>query len=124
MAHPAEQFVGMEYDAQRFDCADFVMHVQRALFGRDVMLNGRRPRGARGVAELGALSRQYGVPTDAPEDGDMVLMRNGAGGWHVGVYFLILAEGYVLHCPAEGAGSRLELIRNLPMIVEGYYRWI
>lgn len=121
--HPAERFVGMAYDAEAFDCADFVIHVQREMFGREVILNGRRPRGARGVAELGALSRQYAEPTDSPADGDLMLFRSG-GGWHVGVLFQIAGEPHALHCPADGGFSLLQPLRCIPMTFEGYFRWI
>lgn len=121
--HPAEAFVGMAYCPDSFDCADFVLHVERELFGRAVMLNGRRPRGARGVAALGDLSRQYAEPADAPVDGDLVLFRAGQG-WHVGVFFNIAHEPYVLHCPAEGGHSLLQPLRCVPMSFEGYFRWI
>src|SRR4051794_35462605 len=86
-----ENFTLIPYDEQTFDCADLVALVQRELFGRDIQMPGRRPRGAEGQAAIGDLSKPYAVRTEAPTDGDLVLMiehgqkRPG----HAGVYFWI-----------------------------------
>ena len=119
-----EQFVGLEYRADSFDCADLVVLVQRVLFGRDVQLPNARPRGERGQAMLGELSKPYGVRTSLPMDGDLVLMSQGGRPSHVGVYFNIAREGYVLHVRAAGGFSELTPIRLLATPVEGFYRWL
>lgn len=85
-----ERWVGIPYDEAACDCADLVMQVQRALFAREVALPGRRPRGRRGSAELGALSRAQAVPREGPpQDGDLVLMieRGQHNPGHAGVFF-------------------------------------
>src|SRR5690606_20081983 len=108
------------------DCADLVVMVQRELFGRDVTLPNGRPRGPRGQAALGDLSKPYGVPTDDPQDGDMVLMHDRGRLGHVGVYFNLAHEGYVLHSNETNGCSVLHAIRDLPSFgarVEGYYAW-
>lgn len=121
-----ERYVGIPYCAQSMDCADLVVLVQRALFGREVRLPNGRPRGPRGQAVLGDLSRSYGTPTDAPADGDLVLMQDRGRAGHVGVYFHLAGEGWVLHTSQVTGSSVLHRARDLPdwgaPIVE-IYRW-
>lgn len=124
--HPAEAFIGIPYDAHGFDCADFVAHVRREMFGHEVRLPNGRPRGEAGQVALGELSKGYAVPTDAPRDGDLVMMKRRAGVGHVGLYFWIAGEAWVLHSNETSGMSVLHRIRELPAwgaIVEGYYAW-
>ncbi|MCG8275413.1 peptidoglycan endopeptidase [Stenotrophomonas sp. NLF4-10] len=123
-----ERFVAIPYDEQTFDCADLVVLVQHALFGRSVQMPGRRPRGAEGQAALGELSRAYARRTAAPQDGDLVLMidhgqkRPG----HAGVFFFLAHEGWVLHTNERNCCSVLHRVRDLPdygLRIEGVYRW-
>jgi hypothetical protein len=125
--HPAEQFVGIPYDEATADCADFVAHVRREMFGHEVHLPNGRLRGEAGQGVLGELSRAYAVPTDAPLDGDLVLMKRRAGAGHVGLYFWIAGEAWVLHSNETNGASVLHRVRELPVwgaLVEGYYRWV
>lgn len=119
-----ERFVGLPYDADTFDCADLVVLVQRELFGRDVILPNGRPRGARGQASLGELSKPYGIATQTPTDGDLVVMLQGGRPSHVGTYFFLAHEPRVLHVRADGAFSELTPVRELATPVEGYYAWV
>ena len=122
-----ERFTGVPYCEQTNDCADFVVHVQRELFGRDVTLPNGRPRGARGQLALGELSKPYGVRTESPIDGDLVLMRERGVLGHVGVYFWIAHEAWCLHSCERIGESVLHRIRDLPDFgapVEGFYRWL
>lgn len=124
--HPAERFVGMVYDADRFDCADFVAHVRRELHGHDVRLPNGRPRGEAGQVALGDLSRAYATRTDTPQDGDLVLMKRRAGVGHVGLYYRIAHDDWVLHSNETNGESVLHLVRDLPLwgaIVDGYFAW-
>lgn len=122
-----ERFTGIPYCEQSFDCADCVVLVQRKLFGRTVVLPSNRPRGVRGQAALGALSKPYGVRTDAPVDGDLVLMTERGTLAHVGVYFHLAHEGWVLHANEHSGCSVLHRVRELPEFgapIEGFYRWV
>lgn len=124
--HPAEAFVGMVYDADRFDCADFVAHVRREMFGHDVRLPNGRPRGEAGQVALGELSKAYATRTETPRDGDLVMMKRRAGVGHVGLYFHIAGEAWVLHSNETNGASVLQRVRDLHSwgaIVEGYYAW-
>ncbi|KAF1710308.1 hypothetical protein CSC70_06335 [Pseudoxanthomonas kalamensis DSM 18571] len=126
MAHPAEAFVGMVYDEQRFDCADFVAHVRRELHGHEVKLPNGRPRGEHGQVVLGELSKSYAHRTDTPADGDLVLMKRRAGVGHVGLFYRIGGEEWVLHSNETNGASILHRVRELPLwgaLIEGYYAW-
>ncbi|MBD9534647.1 peptidoglycan endopeptidase [Stenotrophomonas sp. STM01] len=124
-----ERFTLLPYDEQTFDCADLVALVQRELFGRQIQMPGRRPRGAEGQAAIGELSRPYARRTEAPQDGDLVLMiehgqkRPG----HAGVYFWLSHEAYVLHANEKTGCSILHRARELPdygLRIEGTYSWV
>lgn len=125
--HPAEEFVGIPYCAETMDCADFVAHVRREMFGHEVRLPNGRLRGEAGQVALGELSKAYAVPTDSPQDGDLVLMKRRAGVGHVGLYFRISHEDWVLHSNETNGCAVLHRVRELPTWgarIEGYYRWV
>jgi len=125
-----ERFVGLPYNADDFDCADLVMLVQRELFGREVVVPGRRPRGMQGAAELGELSKPFAKPREGPpSDGDLVLMievlqkRPG----HAGVFFFLAHEAWVLHANEKNGCAVLHRVRDLPdfgLRIEGFYEWL
>lgn len=125
-----ERFCEIPYCEDSMDCADLVVLVQRELFGREVTLPNGRPRGVRGqaaLATMGELSREYGVRTDTPQDGDLVLMRDQGRLGHAGVYFHLAHEGWVLHTNERNGCSVLHRVRDLPdwgCPVEGFYRWV
>jgi hypothetical protein len=123
-----ERFVAIPYDERVCDCADLVVLVQAEMFGRQVRMPGRRPRGMEGQAALGELSESYARKTDTPGDGDLVLMiehgqkRPG----HAGVFFFLAHEGWVLHSNERNGCSVLHRVRELPdygLRIEGYYAW-
>lgn len=121
-----ERLVGVPYCADTLDCADFVVLVQRELFGREVIVPNGRPRGVRGQLALGELSRSYATRTEEPQDGDLVLMFEDGVLGHVGVYFFLAHEGWVLHSCEKVGESIFHRVRELPdwgAPIEGFYRW-
>ncbi|TAA12542.1 peptidoglycan endopeptidase [Pseudoxanthomonas winnipegensis] len=124
-----EQLLGIPYDEDHFDCAEFVAHVQRQLFDRDVRLPGERPHGAEGQAAMGELSKAYASPREgAPQDGDLVLMfeLGQKRPSHAGVYFRLAHEDWVLHSNEKNGCSVLHRVRELGgwgLRIEGYYAW-
>lgn len=125
-ADEVERYVGIPYCVDTMDCADFVALVQLELFGREVSLPNGRPRGSRGQAALGELSRPFGVPTSTPKDGDFVLMFDRGRLGHVGTYFHLAHEGHVLHSSSRIGCSVIHRVRDLPewgARIEGYYTW-
>ena len=124
-----QPYVGMRY-TRDFDCADFAVHVARDLFGFKVTLPGDRPRGEGSEAVLGDASKAYGIPTTAPEDGDIVLMfdfGDTISPTHVGIYVTVGRTSYVLHSAVKLGGSVMTELRKLSQLgltVEGFYKWI
>ena len=125
-----EPFVGMSYSDQ-FDCADFAVFVARELFKKDVTLPGDRPRGEGCHAALADASKAYGVPTDTPQDGDIVLMYDigdsEGSPSHVGIYIELKSLAFILHSGEKFGGSimsRLDRLGRFGLHVEGYYKWL
>ena len=126
------RFVGLPYDVRHLDCADLVLLVQRELFGAVRALPAKRPRPLQPEAQalaLAAATGQLAQRTELPQDGDLVLMYDGAQALpgHAGTWFFLDFEPWVLHCSNALGESRLHRMRDLPGLglrVEGVYRWI
>ena len=134
-AHWSDKYLGRPYLRGEFDCADLVVEVARAEFGRAVAL----PRHAEGVrardrqieqltGELGRrLDRADG---DVIQDGDIVLMK-AAGrrlslGHHIGVAAMLPLAACVLHCLAGVGVARhpLDCLAARQLTLTGIYRWL
>lgn len=64
--------------------------------------------------------------TDAPQDGDVVLMGGDRESCHVGIFVIENEKEYVLHTDRKMRVSVLTEIKNLILIgyfLEGYYTW-
>lgn len=118
-----DRYVGLEYCPDTFDCADLVALVQREQFGRMVRLPNGRQRGDSAVQAFEGRVLEYGTPTDAPVDGDLVVMTHRGRPSHVGVYVVVNHMPHVLHVRAAGGWSELTPVHELATPVEGYYRW-
>lgn len=117
-AHWSDAYLGREYAAGEYDCADFVVEALEREFG--VRWAPPRPDRAFSATSAGAaLARERAIaalalgyarplaPGEAPRDGDGVLMRaagrrRGAGR-HIGLWARIGGAACVVHCMA-GAG--------------------
>jgi hypothetical protein len=118
-------FVGLPYEEGKFDCADLVALVQKRLYGRDVVLPGHRPQGAK--TQAAAIRRNADelavrIPREEATDGDVVLLTGG-GHMHVGTLFYLSGMAYVLHNSFTAGQSLLQRLSAIPMNVEGFYRW-
>lgn len=126
MPHPVERFLGIPYDAEAFDCADLAMLVLRELHGKYIVLPNGRPRGREGQSRLWELSQQYADPVvGEPQDGDVVLMKWRKRVGHVGLFYRIAGEQWVLHSNETNGVSVLHRVRELPMWgakVVGFFR--
>lgn len=127
MMHWAEQYVGQPYIEDENDCAAFVERVLREQYGREVRFPAEHAKGYRAQArQIQSLKDEYAYRTDAPQEGDGVLMLGRARMNHIGLYCAIDGAGYVLHA-MEGIGEvALHPLRDLPdygLEVEGIYRW-
>ena len=126
-----DRFIGIPYSARHMDCADLALLVQRELFGREVALAGKRPRPLREDEQaqvLAAHCAELGQRTDAPQDGDAVLMMDAGApvAGHLGTYFFVNYAPCVLHTShALGASvlHRVQDLRAYGLTVEGFYRW-
>ena len=126
-----DRFIGIPYSARHMDCADLALLVQRELFGREVSLPGKRLRPLRADAQAVALASYVaalGEPTDAPKDGDAVLMRDAGAdvATHIGTYFFINYAPHVLHTSHVTGASVLHRARDLAgygLHIEGFYTW-
>ncbi|SEL11876.1 hypothetical protein SAMN05216359_105263 [Roseateles sp. YR242] len=130
-AQDLDRFCGLPYCARSMDCADLFVLVQRELFGRAAELAGTRPRPRRQAdqaAQLVAHTAALGRRVDAPQDGDAVLMLDSGQSTpgHIGTYFFLAYEPWVLHTSHVIGASRMHRLHELPaygLRVEGFYRW-
>jgi hypothetical protein len=126
-----DRFIGIPYDMRHMDCADLALLVQRELFGREVVLPGKRPRPLRSADQgsvIAAYTAQLADPVINPVDGDAVLMREigAATAGHIGTYFFLNFTPYVLHTTACLGASVLHRMQDLSatgLTLEGFYRW-
>ncbi|TDR90285.1 glycoside hydrolase [Enterovirga rhinocerotis] len=92
-----EGLLGRPYDAQRANCWQLVVDVQRDLFGR-ILPGGNEP-----LPEDRAAALQQGVEVlgwhehPTPQDGDVVMMSRFAGGPHDHVGTFLADRRGVLH---------------------------
>lgn len=119
------KWLGRRWVENEYECADFARELLAEEFGRTAPWNAKaatlraKDRQIEEVAEAHAGRR---VP--APQDGDVVLMRDARGrrlaGWHVGVWW----HGACLHMPADGLSvyQPLHRLQEAGWQVEGYYR--
>lgn len=120
-----DRFIGLPY-SKDFNCADFVAHVQRELYGREIRLPGARDPKAQ--LRMRETILDYARPTDCPQDGDLVLMREFGRQKpsHVGLYFQMDHEGWVLHLIERGSQSLCQRMRDLPRFgvkVTEFFAW-
>lgn len=126
--HWSERYVGMPYVEGDADCAALAARVQREVFGRAIGLPADRAGTLRGLTrQIEDLRADYAERTDAPADGDGVLMIGRGRLDHIGLYCLIDGTPWVLHA-MRNAGAvvlhRLSVIDEQGLRVEGFYRWI
>ena len=134
-AHWSDKYLGRPYLRGEFDCADLVVEVARAEFGRAVAL----PRHAEGVRardrQIEQLTGELGRRLDRAagetiQDGDIVLMK-AAGrrlslGHHIGVAAMLPLAACVLHCLAGVGVARhpLDCLAARQLTLTGIYRWL
>lgn len=119
-------YIGLPYVEGDNDCGQFAARIQHEIFGREIMLPTERAHGLRGQSrQIESLLDDYGLRTDAPVDGDAVLMKSGSL-WHVGVYCLIRGTPHVLHAMKNAGQVCRHRLADLPhqgLTIEGFYRW-
>lgn len=126
-----DPFVGIPYCPRHMDCADLALLVQRELFGRAVVLAGKRARPLEPFDQASAIASycdELGTFVEQPLDGDAVLMRDfdAVHAGHVGIYVFTNYAPHVLHTSHKLGASVLHRVQDLQgygLAVEGYYRW-
>lgn len=126
-----DRFVGIPYCPRHMDCADLALLVQRELFGRQVVLAGKRARPLGSVDQAAAIASycdELGTAVEQPLDGDAVLMRDfdAAQAGHIGIFVFTNYAPHVLHTSHKLGASVLHRVQDLQgygLVVEGFYRW-
>jgi len=125
MAHWTERFIGIPH--AQLDCGQFVEHVLRVQFGREVHFPAREHddlahRSALIVGHVPDFAR----PIDVPVDGCGVLMWARGRRAHIGLYVLVDHLPCILHSDQPGGASILSSLARLPSWyrIEGYYAWL
>lgn len=117
------EFTGIPYaDA---DCVDLLIDVQQKVFGRKFsdLPTDRKAWRRRALVLL----REHCESTGRPIQGDLVVMRDLTAHYpgHVGTYFELAGEGWVLHTTerTDSTFHRARDLANYSIIIEGYFRW-
>lgn len=131
MAHWSERYIGLPYIEGGYNCAELVRQVRAEVFGHAVLYPAEQPTDYRGQARMlrDELPRHVVAlgPTQAPADGDGVVLIARGYPEHIGIYCLINAEPYVLHNYIRGGMVVLHRVSDLPaqaIKLEGVYRWL
>ena len=127
--HWSNQYIGEPYVLGDADCAKLVSRVRREVFKmptpEEVEVARHSSRLGR-VGQMSDLIGKYGLPTNSPTEGDVVLMICAARPSHVGVYCEVDGEKCVLHAMENAGMVVLHKIRDLDkylLKIEGYYKW-
>lgn len=124
--HWVTQYVGWPYERcaqgpDLWDCWSFVRHVQKERYGREVPFMASPASWGSVARAIPEWAAQFGwKSTDAPRDGDAVILSRMKDPTHIGVWIGDLKA--VLHCP-EG-GSVLHDARHLAASqwrIRGYF---
>ena len=127
MAHWAESYLGRAYVEDVYDCGDLVQEVMLVKFGHSITLPARAP-GVRGRdVQMAAMTEELAYPTDAPLEGDLVMMRTAGRrglGHHAGVYCTIDGRAHVLHLRPIGTCLHpIDALEGHGIELMGFYRW-
>lgn len=118
------EFFSLPYSPAGWDCADLTLAVQRKLFGRGPIIPDDRHIARRHLRRIFA---EHLESTAAPQDGDVVLMRECGRlkADHVGTYLVVGGEPCVLHTTqsTDTTFTRLRHLADLGLRIEDIYTW-
>ncbi len=129
MTHWCESYIGRPYVLGESDCARLVCDVRREVFAQPVPEEAEPERAASLYGRFEQMRdgvEEYGLPTETPQDGDVVLMLCRGRPSHVGVYCRVNDEPCVLHAMKNAGMVVLHRLRDLPRVnlqLEGFYQW-
>jgi len=127
--HWSENYIGKPYSLGDADCAALVAEVKEKEFGGDIpefVRSMRENTRLKRVEQLESLAREAVIPTNDPQEGDVVLMMCRGRPSHVGVFCIVDGEKCILHAMENAKMTVRHRIRDLPRFflqVEGYYKW-
>jgi hypothetical protein len=129
MTHWSEQYIGQPYKIGEADCARLLGQVRKEVFKLPAPNEIEVSRAHSRLARLGQMSdlvSAYGIATETPNEGDVVLMYCRGRKSHTGVFCVVNGEPCVLHAMESAGMVVLHRIRELERVfltVEGYYKW-
>ena len=115
------------YVVGQFDCGDLARLVLAEVFGRQVGIPTARGTGP--FADSALVTQccdEIGERTNAPADGDAVVMIARGRLAHVGVYYELNGVAWVLHNSREARQVVRHRVRELAgagFTLDGFYRW-
>lgn len=131
MSHWAEQYIGKPWQVASdgpaaFDCWGLVVEIQRRRYGRTLEIIPVEQNNLRQLIRTieNHPIRQKWQPTDTPQEGNVVLLRQSRHPIHVGVW-LDVDGGGVLHCERQ-SGVVFQEQHSLSLSgwkIEGFYRY-
>lgn len=120
--HWSDDYLGMDYNAQSFDCATLAVEVAR-LHGLNVSLPSYSLQDENGHALISEFKEDYAKPVDHPIEGQPVLMISNGKPGHIGVCTKINGNWYVLH-NIEKMGVMRQPLSAITEKIEGFYKWL
>lgn len=123
--HWSDQYVGMAYVDNEFDCAALAALVRAEVFGQPVDVPTERAGLRAGTRTISDLKEKLADPVVSPMDGDAALMCCGRL-YHVGVVCIIAGRTWILHNLRNAGQVVRHEVRELAqngLKLEGYYRW-
>lgn len=129
MRHWSESYIGQPYETGSADCARLLSQVRKEVFKLPAPDEIEVDRAASRLGRVGQMSdliSTYGIATETPNEGDVVLMYSRGRPSHTGVFCVVGGEPCVLHAMENAGMVVLHKIRELDRVfltVEGYYAW-
>jgi len=123
------RYLGTPYQLGDADCAALVCKVRAEVFAGHVPTETDVERLQSALGRSGQIQdgvSAFGIKTEQPTEGDVVLMMCRARPSHVGVYCEIDNVPYVLHAMQNAGQVVLHKLDDLPKVqlaVEGFYQW-
>lgn len=120
--HWSDDYLGVDYDAQSYDCATFAVEVAQ-LHGFIVSLPSYALQGDNASELISGFKADYAKPVDHPMEGQPVLMISKGKPGHIGVCTKINNDWYVLH-NIEKMGVIRQPLTAITEKIEGFYQWL
>lgn len=125
----ASKYIGMQYDHNTFNCADFCSHVLKIEKGIDLTF----PRASQFIRDYSKQiieeMNNFCEPkrTNNPEEFDLVLMYNKGIAAHVGLLVIDKLKGpKVLHNMKDFGSVVLhdfKFLNTVGLRIDGFYKW-